>query len=344
MEPNNESHHERDLGGQLLASVSRSFYLTLKALPSALREPISLAYLLARTADTIADTAAISAEQRLELLTGYQSAIDHDNAPTNQSTLIESLRRDFCPHQTDTAERQLLERTSDGLAWLRTIDDKPRQSIREVLQHIIAGQILDIQRFPDSAGLRSLRTRDELDDYTWRVAGCVGQFWTQICAAEMPSAFIPGTDLIAQNQLGIRLGKALQLINILRDLSEDIDDGRCYLPEEDWNPRGLTIDTLKSKPESLRPVWEDWLKVCQEHLDAGLTYVQRIADGRLRYATALPLLLGAQTVTKMRQATWPQILASIKISRLDVASILAKAAIACRNPEAIAALYGKLRG
>ena len=51
-----ETHHERELGGQLLAAVSRSFYLTLKALPKELREPISLAYLLARTADTIADT------------------------------------------------------------------------------------------------------------------------------------------------------------------------------------------------------------------------------------------------------------------------------------------------
>ena len=38
--------------------MSRSFYLTLKALPKELREPISLAYLLARTADTIADTAS----------------------------------------------------------------------------------------------------------------------------------------------------------------------------------------------------------------------------------------------------------------------------------------------
>ncbi|MCA1964642.1 MAG: squalene/phytoene synthase family protein, partial [Prosthecobacter sp.] len=63
-----ESHHERELGGQLLASVSRSFYLTLKALPAELREPISLAYLLARTADTIADTAEAPAALRLECL------------------------------------------------------------------------------------------------------------------------------------------------------------------------------------------------------------------------------------------------------------------------------------
>ncbi|MCB1208649.1 MAG: squalene/phytoene synthase family protein [Verrucomicrobiales bacterium] len=344
MRPSRESQHEKELGGQLLASVSRSFYLTLKALPTALREPISLAYLLARTADTIADTAAVPATDRLTLLAGYQSAIDHNSPAQAEPAMLDALRADFCPHQTDEAERRLLECTADGLAWLRTLDDDSRQSIREVLRHIIAGQTLDIQRFPSSQELRSLRTRDELDDYTWRVAGCVGQFWTQICSAQMPHAFLPGTDLQEQNELGIRLGKALQLINILRDLGEDLADGRCYLPESDWAPLGLDLQTLATRPESLRPIWEDCLKVCCHHLDAGLTYVQRIADGRLRYATALPLLLGAQTVTQMRQATWPQILASIKISRLDVASILAKAALACRNPEAIAALYGKLRG
>ena len=47
----------RDLGGPLLASVSRSFYLTIRILPAKLRGPIGLAYLLARASDTIADSA-----------------------------------------------------------------------------------------------------------------------------------------------------------------------------------------------------------------------------------------------------------------------------------------------
>ena len=44
-----------DLTGDLLRGVSRSFYLSLRILPAALREPIGLAYLLARAADTVAD-------------------------------------------------------------------------------------------------------------------------------------------------------------------------------------------------------------------------------------------------------------------------------------------------
>src|SRR3989442_15264375 len=54
-----------DLLGDLLRQVSRSFYLSLAVLPRPLREPIGLAYLLARAADTVADTRLIKCEGRL---------------------------------------------------------------------------------------------------------------------------------------------------------------------------------------------------------------------------------------------------------------------------------------
>src|SRR2546427_10732394 len=54
-----------DLLGDLLRQVSRSFYLSLAVLPRPLREPIGLAYMLARAADTVADTRLIKCEGRL---------------------------------------------------------------------------------------------------------------------------------------------------------------------------------------------------------------------------------------------------------------------------------------
>src|SRR3989442_2036157 len=54
-----------DLLGDLLRQVSRSFYLSLAILPRPLREPIGLAYLLARAADTVADTRLIVREERV---------------------------------------------------------------------------------------------------------------------------------------------------------------------------------------------------------------------------------------------------------------------------------------
>src|SRR5215475_6905354 len=52
----------------ILRSVSRSFYLSIRLLPQQLREPIGLAYLLARTTDTVADTTRIPRTLRMESL------------------------------------------------------------------------------------------------------------------------------------------------------------------------------------------------------------------------------------------------------------------------------------
>lgn len=323
-----ESHHERELGGQLLASVSRSFYLTLKALPRELREPISLAYLLARTADTIADTAAVPAELRLECLRDYETLLQ--GHPEGKERLAEVIQTRFVALQQDEAERRLMERFADGLAWLGSMQGTALKAIREVLHHIIRGQILDIQRFPSDGIVRALEREEELDEYTWLVAGCVGEFWTEMCAIEKPASLDDSVSLDQMKIWGANFGKGLQLINILRDIGEDMQDGRCYLP-----------GGLKGESE-LRAEWSRWMQTCQDRLESGLSYVQHVADGKLRYATALPLLLGIKTLARMRAATWPQVQKGIKVSRLDVAMILAEAAIACRNPEALERLYRKL--
>src|SRR5438445_12853076 len=59
----------------LLKEVSRSFYLTLRVLPARIRSQIGLAYLLARTTDTIADTNLVPVEDRLEGLRALRQRI-----------------------------------------------------------------------------------------------------------------------------------------------------------------------------------------------------------------------------------------------------------------------------
>src|SRR5262245_59559653 len=52
----------------LLRNVCRSFYLTLRVLPEAIRPQISFAYLFARASDTVADTEAVPLAERLGIL------------------------------------------------------------------------------------------------------------------------------------------------------------------------------------------------------------------------------------------------------------------------------------
>lgn len=334
--PDQESHHESELGGQLLASVSRSFYLTLKALPIELREPISLAYLLARTADTLADTATAPADLRLQCLDEFEMLIlGTSEAQETERLLAQRIRNSFIECQEDQAERRLMERFGDGLEWLRTMQGASLTSIQKVLRHIIHGQRLDIQRFPADGILRCLSSDAELKEYTWLVAGCVGEFWTEMCALEKPSALSPAVNLAQLQQEGARFGQGLQLINILRDVGEDLRDGRCYLP-------GFSAEEVRRNNRLLEPIWQHWWTLCHEYLESGLNYVTQVVDNRIRYATALPLLIGARTLARLQSAGWEERLSGVKISRLEITKILAEAAIMCRTHDGIRRLFQKL--
>lgn len=334
--PDKESPHESELGGQLLASVSRSFYLTLKALPSELREPISLAYLLARTADTLADTATAPADLRLQCLDEFEMLIlSRSETQETQQLLTQRIRESFIECQEDQAERRLMERFHDGLEWLSTMRGASLTAIQKVLCHIIHGQRLDIQRFPADGTLRCLGSDTELEEYTWLVAGCVGEFWTEMCALEKPDALAPMVGLAQLQQDGARFGQGLQLINILRDVGEDLRDGRCYLP-------GVSAEEVRRNSRVLEPVWQHWWTLCHQHLASGLNYVTQVADTRLRYATALPLLIGTRTLARLQSASWEERVLGVKISRLEVTKILAEAAIVCRTPDGVRRLFQKL--
>jgi farnesyl-diphosphate farnesyltransferase len=321
---NDESVYERELGGQLLAAVSRSFYLTLKALPSVLREPISLAYLLARTADTIADTAAVPATVRLECLAQFDALVSGEQG--DAAALAELLAREFMPLQQDDSEAVLMRRFREALAWLGSMRGTPLEAIRKVLRVIVSGQRLDLERFPGDV-LRSLQTAAELDDYTYRVAGCVGEFWTELCLSELPQAFADGTDADFIKAAGIRFGQGLQLVNILRDLTKDAALGRCYLPQQEWSAAGLTMQAVERDAELLRPSAERWAQRCAEHLRAAVTYVCAVQHGTLRYATALPLVLGWHTLRDLRKASTSERRAGVKVSRLTVTKVLAQVAM-----------------
>lgn len=64
----------------LLRDVSRSFYLSLRALPPPVRGPLSLAYLLARAADTFADSGRLEVVDRLAALEATRAALTGEGA------------------------------------------------------------------------------------------------------------------------------------------------------------------------------------------------------------------------------------------------------------------------
>lgn len=319
------------LSGKLLEGVSRSFYLTLKALPQGLREPISLAYLLARTADTLADTPNIPEGEKEASLSEFNRLVQTEAEARDkaaEAALCERLRGSFVLHQEDASEARLLERLPEIFEAYHQLPARLADATRRVLAPIVRGQLLDIRRFPVDGQVRALQTAAELDDYTYLVAGCVGEFWTRVSASELQEDFAGSTPLDQMVEWGIRYGKGLQLVNILRDVSKDIRMGRCYFPAEELAAHGLTLEEVSRDPARLIPVTASWRVRCREHLEQGLRYLEAVRHRRVRYATALPLLLAFRTLDRLEKASPAEFLQGIKVPRSEVATLLLKATLA----------------
>src|SRR3954468_6671548 len=102
---------------EILSKVSRSFYLSLAILPRAMRTQLSAAYLVARAADTIADTRLVQAERRIELLGGMGEALqDPKRLPSCVGDVGAKLASpDAAADDKTAAERLLLTRLGDCL-------------------------------------------------------------------------------------------------------------------------------------------------------------------------------------------------------------------------------------
>jgi farnesyl-diphosphate farnesyltransferase len=313
----------------LLRAASRSFYLTLRVLPARVRPQISLAYLLARTTDTVADTGLVPLAQRLDALHKLRERIlGRNSAPLNFGELAKS--------QASPAEKLLLEKVGDSLSLLQTLSPADLKLVRDVLTTIISGQELDLRRFAKaSAGkIVPLETASELEDYTYRVAGCVGEFWTKMCRAHLfPKARLDDAQLVND---GIRFGKGLQLVNVLRDLPADLKKGRCYLPMEKLEPAGLFPEILLSPATGSKflPVYHRYLDEAQSRLAAGWRYTNMLPGGqvRVRLACAWPILIGVRTIERLRAGSVFDLQQRIKVSRGEVRWILLRSTLAYPLP------------
>src|SRR5437660_5541854 len=203
------AHSTRPLQTTILRSVSRSFYLSIRFLPAQLREPIALAYLLARATDSVADTTPISSRVRIETLKMLSNGIQ---GKASRDVVID-LIASFVPLQANESEQRLLESLPDCLAWLERMEQADNTEIRVVLEKITRGQMLDLQRFDNPQEIRALSTAADLEEYTYLVAGCVGEFWTRLCFRHVLNFAGRSEDKLLA--VGRRYGMALQLVNVL---------------------------------------------------------------------------------------------------------------------------------
>jgi farnesyl-diphosphate farnesyltransferase len=304
----------------VLKGVSRSFYLTLRILPKPLREPIGLAYLLARTADTIADRwQARFTGARLEALVAFRAQV----AGPADSGVLEDITFNSLDSESSPEEQALFDSLVDSFALLESLDAADQDQVRRVVITLTEGIEMDLTVFPDAdpGALVALPNGADLDRYTYLVAGCVGEFWTAVTAAYTPS--LKGLDLAKMSELGVRFGKALQLTNALRDIPGDLRNGRCYLPADELAAAGLSPEDLldSASEERAREVLVPWMRTALEHFEAAEEYLLAIPrrSVRLRLACLWPLILGLGTLARLaRSGKWLDSDSTVKVSRIWV--------------------------
>tara|TARA_B100000902_G_C27321479_1_gene924928 strand:- start:6775 stop:7779 length:1005 start_codon:yes stop_codon:yes gene_type:complete len=315
---------------RLLENTSRSFFLTLKVLPRSIRKQVGLLYLLARVADTIADSKTGHVEVLLDALDAWDKSTSQDDVPMIDLSTLADL-------QSDSGEETLLRNVGIPLAALATISDNDRIHVRRCLGIIIGGQTLDLKRFGpanDSQSISPLNNDEELNDYAYRVAGCVGEFWTSMTLAHLVSADGPASEQMFE--LGIRFGKALQMINILRDIPEDLRFGRCYIPMTRLQAAGMEPDDLTEANhyEKFMPIHHDLLDITQGHLDAATRYILMLPSNqrRLRIACMLPVIIGQRTVDMLRVNNVLDSERRVKVPRKEIKRIMRQCIIATLLP------------
>jgi farnesyl-diphosphate farnesyltransferase len=248
---------------EILRRTSRSFYLTIRLLPQAVREEVALAYLLARATDTIADTSTAPGHERRNLLRAARQSL-------GRAQLVGYDASAWAGRHGDAAEQSLLLALPDLWRRMGERDEAARQPLITVLDHIVEGQIFDLERFvPEAAPLSD----GEIGHYTYLVAGSVGEFWTDLCASRLRGFATEPREFMRERAR--HYGQALQLVNILRDRRMDAALGRVYLAEDQVGR---------------------WTQQARTWLQEGADYCAALRSGRLRYATLLPALLGWRTL------------------------------------------------
>lgn len=303
----------------LLKEVSRSFYLSIRFLPKPMRGGVAVGYLLARATDTVADASREDGLKRVRLLERMRDVVAGESDDALDADLLESVG-----DVDHGGERKLMEQWQTVMRWMRLLPKNEQACVRRVIRTIVAGQISDVRCFEiDAVGdsITSLPDREALNAYTYSVAGCVGRFWTDIAVASLGVKSM-GHDPETQCEIGERFGQGLQMINILRDLPKDSALGRCYLPLDWQKTAGVSAVDL---PGELWKKADGWRELCGDWLAAGREYAAGMRGVRLRFTAMLPALLAEATLAKLRDATWSEMEAGVKVSRREVKTLAGRA-------------------
>ncbi|CAE6451783.1 unnamed protein product [Rhizoctonia solani] len=223
---------------EFLDMTSRSFAAVIKELEGDMARMVCMFYLVLRGLDTIEDDMTIPDDKKQVLLRSF-----HEKLSTPGWTFTESG-----PNEKD---RQLLVEFDHVITEMGHLKPEYREIITDICQKMQTGmadyaqRAALVQSHDPQSGLPKpspyLENVAEYDLYCHYVAGLVGEGLSRLFAASGKEVAWLGEQLTLSNSMGLLLQKT----NILRDLREDVDQGRYFWPREFW---GIHQGGEKSRP------------------------------------------------------------------------------------------------
>lgn len=198
-----------------------NFFYGIRLLPRDRRQAMCAAYAFARRVDDIGD-GTLPREEKLRLL-------------DREAGALAAITRAGARAQTAVGAPAEPNGEGDGgedLVMVALADAQQRFALPiDALGELIEGVRMDIASV-------TYESFEDLLPYCRRVAGAIGRVCLAIFGLREPA----GPDAIRAQALADDLGVALQLTNILRDVREDAQNGRVYLPAEDLRRFGVIAE------------------------------------------------------------------------------------------------------
>jgi len=196
---------------------AKNFYYAFRVLPRHKSDAMCAIYAFMRRADDLADDESMSLEQRRIAMAEWTGAWRQARAgaPTEDAVFL----------ALNDAQRRF------------AIPDS-------LLEELVQGTTMDLDPRPvDTSGLQTYATFDELYRYCYLVASVVGLVCIKVFGYSDPAA----------EKLAEETGVAFQLTNILRDVKEDAERGRIYLPLDMLARHGSSAERIRAVAEGATP-------------------------------------------------------------------------------------------
>jgi farnesyl-diphosphate farnesyltransferase len=279
---------------EALQRHSRTFAIPISLLPSALERSVTCAYLLCRIADTIEDTGDWETQTKEALYRGFLDLLDGTRATAGFVRLV-----DDSPGG-DTEELELLRNIGRVLNIFGQQSPELQRSCRTWIAELTRGMNLYSHRQPGPDGVTCLHSVDDLERYCYFVAGTIGQLLTDVFVAELSSEHAFAERELRRN--AEQFGAGLQLVNILRDITTDLQRRWCFVPRTLLCDEGLLPDDLvdAAKADRARRALSGLFTLATSYLQSAFDYVLALpaSQPQLRTFALIPLWLAVKTLKR----------------------------------------------